>query len=171
MATLAQAKQQFIEAWGGHGSAWGINRTMAQIHALLLVSEVALSTEDVMGALEISRGNANMNLRALVEWNLISRTAVKGDRREYFMAEKDAWRIATQIARERRKREIEPMLKTLEGLSAMEIRGEEKRNAEAFRQTIKNLREVTLKADQVISVVAKAGGLAVTKKILKLFVK
>ncbi len=66
---LPVAKDKFIQAWGGFGSQWGINRSMAQVHALLLVSPDPLSTEDVMDQLNISRGNANMNLRALIDWN------------------------------------------------------------------------------------------------------
>ena len=68
---LPEAKERFIQAWGGFGSQWGINRSMAQVHALLLVSPDPLSTEDVMEQLNISRGNANMNLRALIDWNLV----------------------------------------------------------------------------------------------------
>ena len=68
---LEQAKQQFIQTWGNFGTQWGINKSMAQVHALLLVSERPLSTEEVMEQLSISRGNANMNMRDLINWNLV----------------------------------------------------------------------------------------------------
>ena len=69
--TLTEGKDKFIQSWGTLGTNWGINRTMAQIHALLLVSPESLSAEGIMKELQISRGNANMNLRALIDWGLV----------------------------------------------------------------------------------------------------
>jgi DNA-binding transcriptional regulator GbsR (MarR family) len=169
--TLEQAKQEFIQAWGGLGSNWGINKTMAQIHALMLVSEEALSTEDVMDALMISRGNANMNLRALVDWNLVRRTAVMGERREYFVAEKDTWRTATRIAHERRKRELEPMLKTLDHLVGVEIRSEDKNKAREFKAFLKDLQGFASKVDYIFGAMTKADKQWFSKKLLKLFLR
>ena len=98
---LARVREDFISQWGAMGGAWGINRTMAQIHALLLVTEEPLSTDDVMARLEISRGNAHGNLRELVSWGLVRSVMIRGERREYFEAEKDIWTIFCIIARER----------------------------------------------------------------------
>lgn len=106
---LEQAKLQFIQTWGNFGSQWGINRSMAQVHAILLVSDHSLCTEDVMASLGISRGNANMNLRELMNWNLIYKESVIGDRREFFRAEKDMWEVAKRIVKERKRRELEPL--------------------------------------------------------------
>ena len=86
---LSESKDQFIQLWGALGSSWGINRTMAQVHALLLISPESLSTEDIMERLSVSRGNANMNLRELMNWNLIYKDLKAGERKEYFRAEKD----------------------------------------------------------------------------------
>jgi DNA-binding transcriptional regulator GbsR (MarR family) len=108
-----EAKEQLIQAWGNLGYSWGLNKTMAQIHALLMISPKALPTEDIMQELSISRGNANMNIRALLDWGIISRVSVPGERKEYFKSEKDIWSLARQVARERRKRELEPILKVL----------------------------------------------------------
>ena len=113
---LQEAKQRFTQIWGTVGVEWGINRTMAQVHAHLLTSEESLSTEQVMEALGISRGNANMNLRELVNWGLVYRETKPSDRKEYFYAEKDIWEIAKRIVTERRKRELDPMMKMLEQL-------------------------------------------------------
>ncbi|MCB0787033.1 MAG: ArsR family transcriptional regulator, partial [Flavobacteriales bacterium] len=88
---LPEARRKFIEAWGAFGSAWGISRTMAQVHALLLLATEPLSTDDVMEQLNISRGNANMNLRALIDWGLVSKVLKPGDRKDHFEAEKDVW--------------------------------------------------------------------------------
>ncbi len=115
-----EGKRQFIQTWGKLGSEWGINRTMAQVHALLLISPRPLSTEQVMEELSISRGNANMNLRDLLDWNLVHKELVPGDRKEYFVAEKDIWEVAKRIARERKRREIEPVKQVLERLQAVE---------------------------------------------------
>ena len=105
---LAQVREDFISQWGAMGGAWGINRTMAQIHALLLVTEEPLSTDDVMDRLQISRGNAHGNLRELVSWGLLRSVMIRGERKEYFEAEKDIWTIFCIIARERKRREIDP---------------------------------------------------------------
>jgi len=88
---LADAKNQFIASWGAFGTHWGINRTMAQVHALLLVSADPLSQDDIMEQLSVSRGNANMNIRELIDWGLVDRVIIPGERREYFSAEKDIW--------------------------------------------------------------------------------
>lgn len=116
---LDQAKEKFTQTWGTMASSWGINRTMAQIHALLLVSDDALSAEDIMRDLNLSRGNVNMNLRELINWGLVQKELISGERREFFSAEKDIWKISRLIARERRKRELEPALKVLDELRAI----------------------------------------------------
>lgn len=110
---LAFARERFISQWGAMGGSWGINRTMAQIHALLLTQVEPISTDVVMEELKISRGNANTNLRDLVGWGLVRSIYRKGDRKEYFEAEKDIWRMFCIIARERKRREIEPAVEAL----------------------------------------------------------
>ena len=119
---LAEAKQKFIEAWGKLGSEWGINRTMAQVHALLLITPEELTTEEIMETLQISRGNANMTLRDLISWGLVEKRHKPGERKEYFYADKDTWNIARQVAKERRKRELDPIIKILDELS--KVKGE-----------------------------------------------
>ena len=104
------AKAKFIQAWGTLGSSWGINRTMSQIHALLIINTDPLTTEEIMAELKVSRGNVNMNIRALMEWGLVNKELVPGERKEYFSAGKDIWQVARQIAKERKRREVEPIL-------------------------------------------------------------
>ncbi len=113
-----ELNSRFLNAWGTLGGNWGINRTMAQIHAYLMLAEQSLTTEEIMEELKISRGNANMNIRTLTEWGLIIKTHKAGDRKEYFEAEKDIWKVSRLIARERRKRELEPALKIMEELKS-----------------------------------------------------
>jgi len=111
-----EAKNQFLNTWGTLGSEWGINRTVAQVHALLLISHQPLSTDDIMEELQVSRGNANQSLRELMDWNLVSKQIKAGERKEFFVAEKDIWEVARRIAAERKRREIEPVRRTLSAL-------------------------------------------------------
>ena len=110
---LAQAREEFISLWGQMGSKWGIPRTMAEVHALLFIEGRPLNTDEVMDRLHISRGNASMTLRSLVEWGIVQRAHMPGDRKEYFTAEQDVWKLFRTIVRERKKREIDPLLEAL----------------------------------------------------------
>ena len=114
-----EAKNKFVQTWGALGSQWGINKTMAQIHALLMVSAEAVSMEEVMEELQISRGNASMNLRALMDWGIVYKEYKAGERREFFTAEKDLDELAVKISRERSKRELKPALKILKEVSSI----------------------------------------------------
>ncbi len=112
-ASLIEAQNRFVSAWGQMGSAWGISRTQAEVHALLYITGEPLCSDDIMERLEISRGNASMSLRALMDWGVVSRTHKRGDRKEYFVAEQDVWALFRAIVRERMKREIDPLMATL----------------------------------------------------------
>src|SRR5438477_2247511 len=112
-ANLILAQDRFIAAWGQMGAAWGISRTMAEVHALLYISGQPMNTDDIMERLQISRGNASMSLRALLDWGIVQRTHRRGDRKEYFSAEQDVWTMFRAIVRERLKREIDPTLAAL----------------------------------------------------------
>jgi DNA-binding transcriptional regulator GbsR (MarR family) len=152
---LPEAKQQFIQSWGIFASQWGINRTMAQVHALLLISANPMSTDDMMNELSISRGNANMNVRELMNWELVSKVIVPGDRKEYFSADKDIWKVATRIMYQRKKRELDPMLRLLMQLSHVEG---DRRNAEvkAFTDTLDNIRKFAGHAEKTMDIMIKA---------------
>lgn len=152
---LAEAKEQFIQSWGVLGSQWGINRTMAQVHALLLVASGPLSTDDIMQQLSISRGNANMNIRELMDWSLVSKVIIQGDRKEYFTAEKDIWKVSMYIMQQRKKRELDPMLKVLNQLTAIE---EDKKDPDvkAFTQTVDSIKKFAGQAEKTMDVMIKA---------------
>ena len=121
---FAEAKETLIEAWGTLGSNWGINKAMAKIHILLLISPDPLSTEQIMEELNISRGNANINIRSLIEWGLVHKKLVPGERREFFYPVKDMWELVRIVATERRKREIAPVIKVLENVQRIETLGD-----------------------------------------------
>lgn len=152
---LAEAKEKFIEAWGKLGSEWGINRTMAQVHALLLISPEPLTTEDIMAELRISRGNANMTVRDLIDWGLVEKQHKTGERKEYFYAEKDTWIIARQVAKERKKRELDPVIKILNQLS--EVKGDAKDPAyKTFKTSVTNINKLANNVNKTLETMLKA---------------
>ncbi|MEX0779727.1 MAG: hypothetical protein WD491_07940 [Balneolales bacterium] len=108
-----KALKQFVLYWGEMASAWGINKTMGQIHALLYAESRPLDTDAIMKTLNISRGNANMNIRNLTQWGLAHKVNMDGQRKDYYTAEKDVWATAATIIRERQHREIDPIRKNL----------------------------------------------------------
>ena len=165
---LSEAKQQFISSWGAFGTHWGINRTMAQIHALLLVSPDPITQDEIMEQLSISRGNVNMNIRDLISWSLVERIIVSGERKEYFSAEKDIWKVATQIIRERKKRELDPMLKLLGQLENVD--GDKKdKETKQFVEMIASIKKLGMSADKMLDATIKAEENWFTGSILKMF--
>jgi DNA-binding transcriptional regulator GbsR (MarR family) len=162
---LQQARDRFIHSWGEMGSNWGVGKTMAQIHASLMISEKPLSTDDIMKELGISRGSANTNLRGLVDWGLARRVFIKGERKEYFQSEKDVWNMFCRIARERKKREIEPVIDTLQ--ECLGIVGKEKGSGH-FRERLEQLLDLVKTLDYLLGKVAQQERNAVIPRILKL---
>ena len=148
-----EARDKFLQAWGTLGSQWGINRTMAQIHALLLISPDPLTAIDIKDALQISTGNTNMNLRALMDWGLVHKELKTGDRKDYFVAEKDMWDVVRKIIVQRKRRELEPVLKVLDELSVVE--GNTKEIA-VSQKTVQDIRLFSNKADALLETLLKA---------------
>jgi DNA-binding transcriptional regulator GbsR (MarR family) len=165
---FTEAKQRFISSWGAFGSHWGINRTMAQIHALLLISPDPMTQDDIMEELNISRGNTNMNIRELINWGLVQRVILTGERKEFFSAEKDIWRVVKLIVKERKKRELDPMLKLLDQLE--EVDGDKKdKNIKTFVDTITGIKRLGKQADKTLDVMIKADESWFLGNLLKLF--
>jgi DNA-binding transcriptional regulator GbsR (MarR family) len=165
---LTEAKQQFISSWGAFGTHWGINRTMAQIHALLLVSPDPLTQDDIMEELNISRGNTNMNIRELINWGLVERVILPGERKEYFSAEKDIWKVVKQIVKERKKRELEPMMQLLDKLE--DVEGDKKdKKVKTFIDTVSSIKRLGLQADKTLDVMIKAEENWFVSNLVKLF--
>ena len=165
---LTEARAQFIQSWGILGSQWGINRTMAQIHSLLLVAAEPLSTEDIMEQLSVSRGNTNMNVRELIDWNLVQKVIVPGERREYFTAEKDIWKVATLIMYQRKKRELDPIIKVLGQLR--DIDGDkDNKEVKAFTDTVGNIKRFAGQAEKTLDTIIKAEENWFWGSVLKLF--
>ena len=150
---LSEGREKFIQSWGVIGSNWGINRTMAQIHALLLIAPESLSAEDVMEDLQISRGNANMNLRELIDWGLVYKELKPGERKEFFYAEKDMWEIVKKVIVRRKQKELEPMVRIMGELNDIE---EQSAEAEEFKKVLHDIKLFSSKADKTLDNLVKA---------------
>ena len=110
---LPPAVQAFVLHWGEMGGQWGVNRSVAQIHALLYLSDRPLHAEEISEKLRIARSNTSNSLKELLAWKLIRRAPVMGDRRDHYEAEVDLWQMLTRIAQGRKEREIDPAVAAL----------------------------------------------------------
>ena len=175
---LHSAQDTFIRRWGEMGQTWGINRTMAEIHALLYITGQPLCTDDVMERLNISRGNASMSLRALCDWGIIRRLHKRGERREYFESLSDVWEMFSIIAAERKRREMYPVLETIKQCQQMLDEASlgkaaaKQESVQLTRQRLAGMEEfmtVTNKIFQQFIGNAKSGLTKVVKVLLKAF--
>lgn len=148
---LSEAKEKFIHSWGSLGSNWGVNRTMAQIHALFLISDDLLSAEDIMEALQISRGNTNMNVRTLIDWGLLYKEYQAGERKEFFRGEKDIWKVAQRVMKARQRQELDPMLDILTQLSNVKIDEGETESVKEFKKQINAIKSFSELADRSLT--------------------
>src|SRR2546423_7707292 len=175
---LTTAQDLFIRRWGEMGQTWGINRTMAEIHALLYITARPLCTDDVMERLNISRGNASMSLRALCDWGIVRRLHKRGERREYFESLGDVWEMFSLIAAERKRREMDPVLETIRQCqqmldeSALGKSAAKRQDVQLTRQRLAVMEEfmqVTNKIFQQFIGNARSGLTKVVKVLLKAF--
>jgi HTH-type transcriptional regulator, glycine betaine synthesis regulator len=139
---LERAQDQFILEWGRMSSSWGINRTMAQIHALLFVTGRPLEVNEIMDRLHISRGNASMNLRELMEWGLVRRFRRPGDRKDTYMSETDPMQMFGRVVRERKRREIDPTGDAIRECVAMIPENDNSEGAQTLRNRLQALLEI-----------------------------
>lgn len=175
---LKVTQDLFIRRWGEMGATWGINRTMAEIHALLYIMGQPCCTDDVMERLNISRGNASMSLRGLCDWGIIRRLHKRGERREYFESLTDVWEIFSIIAAERKRREMDPVLETIRQCQVM-LSEASLGKAAAKRESVQLTRERLASMEEFMEVTnkifqqfignAKSGLTRVVKVLLKAF--
>jgi len=163
---LEDAKMEFVQTWGSIGSAWGIPRSMAQIHALLLASNEALSTEEVMETIKLSRGNVNINMRELINWRLVSKQSKLGERKEFFTAQQDIMSMAQNIVEERKRRELEPVLDLLGRLKNEQLEGS-KKDVEHFKKLMQELDDFIKQLDQLSDIWLKLKDNFFFKKMIK----
>jgi len=162
---LEEAKQQFIDTWGTLGSEWGINKSVAQVHALLLSTHTPISTDEIMEKLLISRGNANMSIRQLIDYGIVYKKHIAGDRKEYFIAEKDVLKWAMKIAIMRKKKELDPVMDVLKEVSHLTAEDQTTEGKE-FHKTVKDIQELT---DQLEKIANKVFASNRADLLIKLF--
>lgn len=139
---LQAAQEQFILEWGRMSSMWGINRTMAQIHALLFITGEALSADEIIERLHISRGNASMNLRDLLDWGIVRRFRQPGERRDTYISDSDPAQMFARVARERKRRELDPTAAAIREVMAKLPDDETSPQAKVFRDRLSGLLEI-----------------------------
>lgn len=146
---LEGAQDQFILEWGRMSSSWGINRTMAQIHALLFVVGQPLEVNEIMDRLQISRGNASMNLRELMDWGVVRRFRQPGDRKDTYITETDPYQMFIRIVKERKRREIDPTAEAIAEVIARLPESDPSVEVSELRQRLAGLLEIFELADAV----------------------
>lgn len=166
---LEEAKQQFIDTWGALGSEWGINKSVAQVHALLLSSSNPISTDEIMKSLVISRGNANMSIRQLIDYGIVYKKHIAGDRKEYFVAEKDVLKWAMKIAIMRKKKELDPVMDILKELSVATA-NEKSDDGKEFHNTVKEIQELTEQLEKIANKVFASNRADLLIKLFKFII-
>ncbi|HMQ06139.1 MAG TPA: transcriptional regulator [Saprospiraceae bacterium] len=145
---FGEGKGKFIESWGKLAIDWGLNRTVGQVHALLLISCNPLCADTIMDELKISRGNTHITLRTLIDWGLAYKIHLPGERKEYFKAEKDLWKVMSQVVKMRKKKELDPMIEVLTELSSVKA---ECRESEEFSRTVNEIKAFSVKAESALN--------------------
>ena len=166
--TYDEAKRTLIATWGAMSSSWGINKSMAQIHALLLASRKPMNTDDMMEELGISRGNVSMSVNSLQEWGLIYKTYLKGSRKDFYVAEKDMWLVGTRILEERRRKELETMLRAIKPLRNIEDTDAPPKDIRDFNHMINELHDMTKVCNRFLAGVGTSKKLKVLKVLNKI---
>jgi DNA-binding transcriptional regulator GbsR (MarR family) len=164
---LSQTSQKFILHWGEMGTRWGVNRTVAQIHALLYLTGKPLPAEEIADTLSVARSNVSNSIRELQGWNLVKLVHVMGDRRDHFEASTDIWELSRTVIRERKEREIMPTIDMLrELLNHPEIMLDGVERAHRVREMLTMLETMTLWSDEMLRL-----DTATLTKVLKLGAK
>lgn len=160
---LSEGKERFISEWGKLSTNWGVCKTMGQIHALLLVNNSCLCTDTIMEHLDISRGNVNTNIRALMDWGLVHKECKQGHRKEFFNAEKDFWKVFRQIIKHRKKKELEPLMALLETMSEVESKCDD---SDSFCKLMHELNAFTKKADTSLNAIINSESNWLTRSMM-----
>ena len=156
---LADGRQEFIELWGDMGARWGVPRSMTELHALLYIVGAPMNTDEIMKQLSISRGNASMTLRTLLDWGIITRTHRPDDRKDYYIAEQDVWKLVATVARARKRRELEPLTARLNSLS-LKSNADSTSDGVAHRERIESMLQFIIQFDGLSERFLSMGGLS-----------
>ncbi|MBN2663877.1 MAG: hypothetical protein JXR68_09530 [Bacteroidales bacterium] len=162
---LDEAKINFIKSWGSLGTKWGINKTLAQIHALFLIEDKQLSADEIMDILKISRGNTNMNVRILMDWGLVYKEHNLGERKEFFVGEKDLWTVFKRVIKYRKEKEFDPMLEVVKTYKNVEGNTPE---AIKFKNQLERIEKFANEADSLLEKFSKMDESWFWNKFLKM---
>ena len=167
MESLRKSKEEFIAEWGALGPAWGMTRSVARIHALLMISDEPLTTDEIMEELSISRGGAHGALKQLVAMGMATSAIRKGERKESFVGEKDPWKVFVAIMRERKRKEVEPVLAVLDRCldTSCHLEGPE---ARSFSDQLVRLKEFVGTGDRVMEKLSRSERSTIVGWMLKL---
>lgn len=165
---LDEAKTAFVDQWGAMSTSWGIPRSMAQVHAVLLISPSAMNTDEIMAATTFSRGNVSMSVKDLVAWGLIHKQFKSGDRRDYYEAEKDMWIVMRRIITERKRRELSPLIRQLDQLSQVKDKKADSSELMAFKSVVKDIHDMSSATDNFLNLFTDAKKAKIIKWVSKL---
>ncbi len=154
---VAQGQERFIALWGDMGARWGVPRSMTELHAMLYIVGESMNTDEIMKKLSISRGNASMTLRTLLDWGIVTRTHKRDDRKDYYTAEQDVWKLFSTVARARKRRELEPLASTLQAL-ANTLKGVDTSEVAAQRKRLESMLEFIVQFDGISERFLSMGG-------------
>jgi DNA-binding transcriptional regulator GbsR (MarR family) len=154
---VAEGQERFIALWGDMGARWGVPRSMTELHAMLYIVGESMNTDEIMKKLSISRGNASMTLRTLLDWGIVTRTHKRDDRKDYYTAEQDVWKLFATVARARKRRELEPLASTLQAL-ANPLKGVDTSEVVAQRKRLESMLEFIDQFDGISERFLSMGG-------------
>ena len=154
---LAEGQEKFIALWGDMGARWGVPRSMTELHAMLYIVGESMNTDEIMKKLSISRGNASMTLRTLLDWGIVTRSHKRDDRKDYYTAEQDVWKLFATVARARKRRELEPLASTLQAL-ANTLKGVDTSEVVAQRKRLESMLEFIIQFDGISERFLSMGG-------------
>jgi DNA-binding transcriptional regulator GbsR (MarR family) len=148
---LSATSQKFILHWGEMGTRWGVNRTVAQIHALLYLNGKPMPADEIAETLAVARSNVSNSIRELQAWNLVKMVHVLGDRRDHFETSTDIWELTRTIIRERTEREIAPTIEVLqELLKSPELKADGADRAARIREMLAMLQALSVWSDEML---------------------
>ncbi|MBK8700907.1 MAG: transcriptional regulator [Saprospiraceae bacterium] len=148
-----EAKVRFVQSWGNVATNWGVSKTMGMVHALLLIADKPLNVDDLASELEISRSNANMTVRTLLDWNIVYKKCCCGERKEFYVAEKNLWKVFIRIIEQRKSKELDPIILLLNEMASVEAGCDQ---STEFLKVVNELSHFSKKADNALDNIIKS---------------
>lgn len=163
--TFEEGKQHFIQNWGNIATHWGVSKTMGMVHGLLLIANKPLHVDEIAEQLGISKSNANMTVRSLLDWNIVYKTGCCGERKEFYVAEKNLWKVFISIIAQRKAKELDPMIKMLGEFSSIQPDCPE---SNEFIRIMQELNHFSKKADNALDNIVKSESSFLLQSFIKI---